>query len=201
MSQIWWRRSWLPARADVPCSPNNPGNQQFTEIPLERAGPDDAGEPNGKCFRQTAVEDAALTDRLPLDGDTQGSDVEIGGRESRSFPAGSTIGDRAVSVDFHAVMKVPLKAGRYLERADESSRRAVINETAARRYFAGENPVGRTIGCRGSKLFETLGTVRCEGARQSRRRGGSRSAASGGDGFLAVHRSIQNRGRLPRLAQ
>lgn len=105
------------------------------------------------------VEGAALTDRLPLDGGTQSSQVEVAGRDPRSFPEGSTIGERAVSPNFQALMRVPLRAGRYLERSDTPLRHAVINTTAARRYFNGENPVGRAIGFRGAKLFEIVGVV------------------------------------------
>ncbi len=112
------------------------------------------------------VEGAELTDRLPLDGDTQSSDVEIGGRNARDLPEGSKLGMRAVSAGFHKLMSVPLLAGRYLESSDSSARRALINESCARLYFAGENPLGRLIGFRSAKastpsrnLYEIAGIV------------------------------------------
>jgi putative ABC transport system permease protein len=103
---------------------------------------------------------AELIDRLPFDGDTQSDDVAIGGRNANELPDGSKIGMRAVSVGFHALLAVPLRAGRYLEHGDDATRRALINETAARQYFNGQSPLGRQIGFRGSKnLYEIVGVV------------------------------------------
>ncbi len=111
------------------------------------------------------VEAAALTDRLPFNGDTQSGDVEIAGR-STPDSGGSQIGQRAVSAGFHELMRVPLRSGRYLQRSDSNAKHAVINEAAARLYFTGESPLGHLIGLRGSKpsashenLYEIVGVV------------------------------------------
>lgn len=105
------------------------------------------------------VEGAALTDRLPLGGDSQSGDVIIAGRPEGSLEPGAKIGLRAASTNFHEVMHVPLRSGRYLDRADAPHRRTVINEAAARAYFKNENPIGHSIGLNAKDLYEVVGVV------------------------------------------
>src|SRR5206468_4404352 len=59
-----------------------------------------------------------------------------------------TISQMVVSPGFFQTMEIPLVAGRgFTARdTDDAPRVAVINEAAARRYFASENPIGRRIG-------------------------------------------------------
>lgn len=51
----------------------------------------------------------------------------------------------AVSPEWLATMKVPLLAGRDFRNEDAYPRVAIVNESFAKRYFDGENPVGRTF--------------------------------------------------------
>ena len=53
----------------------------------------------------------------------------------------------AVSPDYFRTMEIPVIEGRPLEARDDRKAQSVIiiNETLARRYFAGENPIGRRI--------------------------------------------------------
>jgi predicted permease len=61
--------------------------------------------------------------------------------------AGESIGIRSVTADYHRVLGIPLRRGRLFETTDHREAPAVviINESAARKYFAGEEPIGRTI--------------------------------------------------------
>jgi putative ABC transport system permease protein len=53
----------------------------------------------------------------------------------------------AVSPDYFRTMEIPVIEGRPFEARDDRKAQSVIiiNETLARRYFAGENPIGRRI--------------------------------------------------------
>jgi putative ABC transport system permease protein len=52
---------------------------------------------------------------------------------------------REVSANYLQTMNIPLRAGRYFDQRDNgtSMRVAVINETMARQYWPGQNPIGR----------------------------------------------------------
>ena len=57
-----------------------------------------------------------------------------------------------VNADFLATMQIPILLGRGLEERDMSSPKvAVVTEQFAKKFFAGENPVGRRIGFGGPK--------------------------------------------------
>jgi len=77
------------------------------------------------------------------------------GRRLRSFSiegrpgAGERLeaGYNAVSPDYFQLMKIPLLRGRYLTARDteEVPWAVVINETLARRYWSGEDPIGKRL--------------------------------------------------------
>jgi putative ABC transport system permease protein len=54
---------------------------------------------------------------------------------------------RAIGVDYFHTMRIPLIAGREFDAHDDARARSVvmINETFAKRFFPGENPIGRRI--------------------------------------------------------
>lgn len=111
------------------------------------------------------VDAAEFTDRLPLEGTSMNGDVAIAGRAPAELPRAAQIFTRPVSSGYHAMMGVPLKRGRYLNDSDmdPKSRRTVINETAARMYFSGVDPVGQKIGMQSrrgqARMFEIMGVV------------------------------------------
>jgi putative ABC transport system permease protein len=57
------------------------------------------------------------------------------------------VGRHYVSADYFRTLRIPVRAGRALTSADRAGRRpvAVINETAARRFWPGESPIGRRV--------------------------------------------------------
>jgi len=77
----------------------------------------------------------------------------VAGPTESSRPIGSNMYQMTVSSSFFQTMGIPLLAGRLLaDRDDDKAPRVVvINETAARKYFGSENPVGKRFG----NLMET----------------------------------------------
>jgi len=69
-------------------------------------------------------------------------------RESNPLPNGDvTVAYSAVSPGYLRTLKTPLLSGREFDDRDlpTAPRVAIINETMARQYFAGENPIGRKL--------------------------------------------------------
>jgi predicted permease len=111
------------------------------------------------------VSGVAAANSLPLLGEGESipvsrPDAEAGGAETR-------IDGRFVTPDFFRVMGIPLLAG-----ADFPARvpaggelLAVLGETAARRLWPGEDPVGRTLNVGGStaRVIGVVGDVRYAG--------------------------------------
>jgi len=64
--------------------------------------------------------------------------------DSASMPSASL---RIITADYFKTMKIPIRGGRFFTTADTATgpEVAVINERAARRFFAGVNPIGQQI--------------------------------------------------------
>jgi predicted permease len=93
------------------------------------------------------VQSVSLSRRIPL-GFTGGSfsDVTVEGHTpDANSPQG--VGLNNVGPDYAATMKIPLIAGRDLSTADvlDRPRVALINETMARAYWAGRDPIGGRV--------------------------------------------------------
>jgi predicted permease len=71
---------------------------------------------------------------------------------------------QAIGENFFDTMQIPLLLGRSFNSHDDESapKVAVINETMARTYFSGSNPVGKifTVGRRNKEQIEVVGMVR-----------------------------------------
>ena len=95
------------------------------------------------------VTNAARTQRLPLRGNGWTSGVVIEGRPDLTRQSTYV---RIVSPGYLETMGIAVKAGRALEEADIARAAAdtaggvlVINEAFAKKYFPGENPIGRRV--------------------------------------------------------
>ena len=93
------------------------------------------------------VEAAGLTRLLPLGPNDIFNTFNIAGRPP--FAPGERTGARsyAVSPEYFRVLGVPLRSGRVFREADGRNSQPVIvvNEALARKYFAGQEPVGQHI--------------------------------------------------------
>jgi len=109
------------------------------------------------------VRGVALSQPALLSGSESSTSFYV---EGRSYPVerdklDNDIYRLVVSPSFFDVMGIPILAGRGLtERdAEQAPKVAVINETAARKYFPNENPIGRRFG----SSVETSGQVEIVG--------------------------------------
>jgi predicted permease len=92
------------------------------------------------------VEHASLiSGGMPLGGSMSTTTMTVPGRKPVNDREGISI--RRVSTGYHRAIGIPLRQGRLFEASDRkgSPNVIIINEAAARTYFPGEDPVGRTV--------------------------------------------------------
>lgn len=82
---------------------------------------------------------------LPLGNFSWGTDIKIPGKELTN--GDDIINARIVTPDYHRALGIPIRSGRQFEASDRMGVEPVliINESAARKYFPGENPIGRSV--------------------------------------------------------
>lgn len=97
--------------------------------------------------QQPGVEAAALVRDLPLSGTDPRYGVTVQGRPDNLQGDGYTVRDRIISADYFKAMDIPLKRGRYFNEHDDehSPAVAIINESAARKIFPDQEPLGQVL--------------------------------------------------------
>jgi predicted permease len=90
---------------------------------------------------------AALTDRLPLTGAQTPAPVAVVGRPVPPMSERPNANRHLVSPKYFSTLGIPMRAGRDFDERDSARvpHVAIVNETFARRYFPGEDPIGRTL--------------------------------------------------------
>jgi predicted permease len=98
-----------------------------------------------KALKLPSVEAAGITDSLPLQG-AQGTGFVIEGRAA-SQGQQATLRTVAVTPDLFRTLRIPLLEGRAFTERDTANSPPVlvINQTLARRFFAGESPLGKRL--------------------------------------------------------
>ena len=93
------------------------------------------------------VESVGVSNYLPLSGWYNTLPIVIEGQPPAPAGQEPEIDHRVVSPGYFSTMKVPLIKGRYFTDADnETSMQAIIvNDAMARRYWPGEDPIGRRM--------------------------------------------------------
>src|SRR5262249_45404261 len=111
------------------------------------------------------VESAAYSSLIPLTGGDIQSSFEIEGRPELSGRKQPQAREGFISEDFFRTMGVPLVRGRDFNERDtqDAPRVAVINEEVARRFWSGDDPIGKRIRT-GNTSFEIVGV--CGAVRQ-----------------------------------
>ena len=88
----------------------------------------------------------AAAESGPFGGGTRGSNLTVEGYQpAPNEEAGTSL--VRTSPGFFRVMGVPIRAGREFDTRDagNSPKTVIVNESFARRYFAGRNPIGRRL--------------------------------------------------------
>ncbi|MBI4473520.1 MAG: ABC transporter permease [Acidobacteria bacterium] len=106
------------------------------------------------------VRSVSLTRVVLVSGSVSSSSMYIQGRAAES----NNVHMMSISPEFFTTMEIPLLAGRLFTEHDgkTSSKVAVINEAAARKYFPQENALGRRVGFSMEQAadYEIIGIVR-----------------------------------------
>jgi predicted permease len=107
------------------------------------------------------VRGAAMSQPALLSGSVNSTGIFVHGRTYAPGERDNSIHRVVVSPNFFDVMGIPLLAGRGFSDADHDTapKVVVINDTAARKYFPGENPIGRRFG----PSIETTGDLEIVG--------------------------------------
>ena len=100
-----------------------------------------------KVQHQPGVNGAALVNTLPLNGRVAKRAIGI---EGLSLPAGEStplLWMNVVTPEYFRVMGISLLSGRWFTDADSSGNPpvAVITESSARKFFPGQNPIGKHV--------------------------------------------------------
>jgi predicted permease len=90
---------------------------------------------------------AALTDRVPLTAAGVPTPVAVADRPLPPLSERPGAYRHLVSPGYFRTLGIPLRGGRDFDERDNARvpHVAIINETFARRFFAGEDPIGRTL--------------------------------------------------------
>jgi putative ABC transport system permease protein len=130
----------------------DPDSVLTMQISLPRAKYSDPKQVSG-FYDQTLKRVAALPgvktvgaiSKLPLTGTGISGGIVIEGRPLNPSEQ-LTMDRRTITEDYFRAMSIPLKQGRFFTSSDWSNPNLVIiNETGAKRYWNGENPVGRRL--------------------------------------------------------
>jgi putative ABC transport system permease protein len=109
------------------------------------------------------VQYAGIARNLPLSGSDASLNFVVENRPVESSAEQSRAKYRAASADYFAALGIPLVRGRYFDRTDgeKSPGVVIINNTMARRFWPGENPVGKRMkaGFDGSQWCTVVGVV------------------------------------------
>jgi putative ABC transport system permease protein len=87
---------------------------------------------------------------IPMGGGMSVTTMTVPGRKLENDDG---ISIRGVTPEYHKALRIPLKAGRLFEATDrkDGTNVVILNESAAKKYFPGENPVGRSVGLNGDR--------------------------------------------------
>ena len=93
------------------------------------------------------VESASFVAPMPFSGGNVGSDFRIDDRPLPEPGKEPSANNRSVTAEYFTSMRIPLIKGRFFTQDDKRGQigAAIINDTLAKRYFNGEEPIGRII--------------------------------------------------------
>ena len=88
---------------------------------------------------------AVISGGMPLGGSMSSTTLTLPGQSAEKDGEGISV--RQVTARYHQALRIPLRSGRLFEPSDRtgSVEVVILNESAARKYFPGEEAVGRTV--------------------------------------------------------
>jgi predicted permease len=129
------------------------GNVLVAEFHLSAAGYDPAQQQQfctrlkDRLQQNPAIAEVSYADRIPLGFGLGGaSQVEVEGYVPRR-PGDTTVGRNAVAPGYFHLLRIPLLEGRDFTARDgrDTEPVLIVNQTFAKRFLAGANPVGRKV--------------------------------------------------------
>jgi putative ABC transport system permease protein len=89
------------------------------------------------------VHASMISGGMPLGGSMSVTTITVPGRKIENDQG---ISIRRVTPEYHKALRIPLRSGRLFDATDRqgSPNVVIINESAAKKYFPGENPIGRS---------------------------------------------------------
>jgi putative ABC transport system permease protein len=104
-------------------------------------------EITGNVRSVPGVRDAAITDKPPMEGYANGAPFLIEGRDDLPYTQRPVCGFKVVGPSYFDTVGMRLLKGRRLHESDVAGNVpvTVINETMAKTYFKGEDPIGKRI--------------------------------------------------------
>jgi predicted permease len=117
----------------------------------------------GRISALPGVTSAAAATMSPLTGHDRGVNIAVSGRPSPDPQRGIHVNQ--VTAGYFDTLGIGLLSGRSFTTQDRASSLHVVilNETAARTYFSGQNPIGRKVNFPGQRIedeYEIIGIVR-----------------------------------------
>jgi putative ABC transport system permease protein len=103
------------------------------------------------------VHASVISGGMPLSGSMSSTTMNVPGG------AKDQVSIRRVTPDYHKALRIPLKSGRLFERSDRQGAPNVVilNESAAKAFFPGQDPLGRSVGLNGQRtVVGVVGDVR-----------------------------------------
>jgi putative ABC transport system permease protein len=141
---------WRLQQVDLGINPERVLTMQMSLLGQRYEKPEQVREFSSRLVEQTrslpGVRAAALSNSLPPDETEFSSDFTIEGRTAaKDLPQIAYF--NLVSTEYFQALGIPLRAGRFFTNSDSTSspKVVVINETLRRRFFPGEDPVGKRI--------------------------------------------------------
>lgn len=112
----------------------------------------------GRTRGVPGVEDTAIANSVPLDGELPTLAVDVEGHPKSVDHPDPMFWAGAISPNYVRMMRIPLLAGREFTDADGAGSAGVllISASAARRFWPGENPIGKHIKDAGEKQWRTV---------------------------------------------
>src|SRR5204862_8152905 len=113
----------------------DPARRRFVERAMESLG------------SVPGVEHAAAVNNLPAAGSNSSRVIDVEGHPPADPKNPPAVDNRVATADYFSAMRIPVQRGRAFTTADreESVPVAIVSEAMAKKYWPGEDPLGRRL--------------------------------------------------------